>query len=86
MAKKIDNIHSVECVGGAYRIPSVQKIICDMFKVKNVFTTINASESVAKGAAMIAAMNSSHFRVADYAVEEYNVYPINVSWTFFKPG
>jgi molecular chaperone DnaK (HSP70) len=84
--KKDIQIHSVEAVGGAFRIPAVQKIICDTFKVKNIFTTVNASEAVAKGAAMMSAMHHPTFRVAEYGVEEANIYPINVSWTFFKPG
>jgi len=35
---------------------------------------------------MMSAMNHPQFRVAEYGIEEANIYPINVSWSFFKKG
>ena len=50
--------------------------------MKEVSRTLNASESVARGCALMAAMMSPLFRVAEYQVEEYNLYPIRAFWQF----
>lgn len=44
--------------------------------------TLNASECVARGCALMSAMLSPLFRVAEYGVEEYNQYPIRAFWNF----
>ena len=44
--------------------------------------TLNASECVARGCALMAAIMSPLFKVADYAIEEYNLYPIRCNWKY----
>lgn len=82
--KKIQ-IHSVEIVGGATRIPCVQRIIEEVFG-KDLSRTLNMSECIARGCAMQAAIISPLFKVASYDVEEANYYPIKCSWHFFDPA
>ena len=83
--KKVD-VHSVEIIGGATRIPMIQQIIQEVFKVEQVSRTLNASECVARGCAMMSAVLSPLFRVAEYHIEEANYYPIRVNWTFLGQG
>jgi len=78
--KKI-NIHSVEIIGGATRIPLLQKIIKEVFNTE-LSRTLNASECIARGCAMMSAILSPQFRVADYNIEEANYFPIKCSWQF----
>jgi heat shock protein 4 len=70
----------VEIVGGATRVPSIQKALQDVFKVESVSKTLNASESIARGCAMMAAMRSPSFKVTEYTIEETNSYCIRVGW------
>lgn len=56
----------VEIVGGGTRIPFVQRQIQEIFGVAGVKRTLNASESVARGCALMSAMMSPLFRVAEY--------------------
>jgi heat shock protein 4 len=74
-------IHSIEIVGGGTRIPIIQRAIQEVFGT-DVSRTLNASECVARGCAIQAAMLSPLFKVAPYDVEEANYYPIRCSWLF----
>ncbi|CAD8054922.1 unnamed protein product [Paramecium sonneborni] len=75
-------IHSVEIVGGATRIPAVQRLIEKIFKIEQVSRTLNASESISRGCAMMAAMKSPNFRVTEYKIEDCHYYPIRVGWLY----
>lgn len=77
------NIHSIEMVGGGTRIPMFSKIISQLFKTDPV-RTLNSSESIAKGCALMAAMKSPLFKVADFGLEEMNYYPMRVFWNFIQ--
>lgn len=77
--KKI-NFTDVEIIGGGTRIPAVQRIIQEVFGVTQVCRTLNASECIARGCALMSAMMSPLFRVADYGVEEYNFYGVRAHW------
>ena len=46
-----DDIHSVEVVGGATRIPAVKRAVSTVFG-KDPSTTLNADEAVARGCAL----------------------------------
>lgn len=46
-----EDIYSVEIVGGATRIPAVKEQICNFF-CKEISTTLNADEAVARGCAL----------------------------------
>lgn len=48
---KLEEVHAVEIVGGATRIPSVKERIGAFFG-KDVSTTLNADEAVARGCAL----------------------------------
>jgi heat shock protein 4 len=82
--KKI-KIDAIEMVGGGTRIPAFQKIIEKMFKMEPV-RTLNSSESIAKGCALMAAMRSPLFKVAEYGLDEINTYPVKIFWNFIEPG
>lgn len=47
-----------------------------------VSRTLNASESIARGCAMMAAMRSPNFRVTEYKIDDANYYPIKVGWLY----
>ena len=46
--------------------------------------TLNSSESVARGSALMAAIKSPLFRVAEYGLNEKAVYGIKFSWNFVE--
>lgn len=81
-AKNI-KLHSIEMVGGGTRIPAVQRLLGGIFKVE-AMRTLNSSESIAKGCALMAAIKSPLFRVAPYAIEEINHYPVRAYWNFVQ--
>lgn len=76
------NVSSVEIIGGATRIPAVQRLIEKIFKIEQVSRTLNASESVARGCAMMAARRSRNFRVTTFDIEDVNFHPIRVGWLY----
>ncbi len=47
----MDDIYSVEVIGGATRIPAVKQLVKAVFK-KEASTTLNADEAVARGCAL----------------------------------
>jgi len=65
---KKEQIHSVELVGDATRIPLVQEKIKEVFGIEQPSRTLNSLECVARGASLQAAMLSPLFKVADYEV------------------
>lgn len=48
---KVEDVYAVEIVGGATRIPAVKEKIGKFFN-KDVSTTLNADEAVARGCAL----------------------------------
>lgn len=48
---KPNDIHSVEVLGGASRIPAFKRLIAQVFS-KEPSTTLNADEAVARGCAL----------------------------------
>lgn len=79
---KKEQIHSVELVGDATRIPLVQEKIKEVFGIEQPSRTLNSLECVARGCSLQAAMLSPLFKVADYEVQEYNSLPISISYNF----
>ena len=47
----MDDIYAVEIIGGATRIPAVKQLVKTVFN-KEVSTTLNADEAVARGCAL----------------------------------
>merc|ERR1712032_34800 len=76
----IDQIGSVEMVGGASRVPWVKEMCSQAFGGKGLSFTMNADESVARGCALQAAMLSPMYKVRDFQVIDCSPYPINVGW------
>jgi molecular chaperone DnaK (HSP70) len=58
----------VEVVGSGSRVPAINKILTEFFK-KEPRRTMNASECVAKGAALQCAILSPTFKVREFQVK-----------------
>jgi molecular chaperone DnaK (HSP70) len=59
---------TIELVGGGTRIPSFIRIIQNLFKV-DPSRTINSSEAIAKGCAIMSAFKNPLFRPSDFTIE-----------------
>ncbi|KAI9335190.1 heat shock protein 70 family [Zopfochytrium polystomum] len=85
-AAQIDasEIDFVELVGGSTRIPAVKEFLNEYFKGPNgehkLSTTLNQDEAVARGCALQCAIVSPVFKVRDFAVQDWNAYPIQLHW------
>ena len=75
----LDEIHSVEVVGGSTRIPAIKTLIEQIFG-KIASTTLNQDEAVSRGAALQCAIMSPAVRVRDFNVTDIQNFPIKVSW------
>ncbi|KAG1763433.1 heat shock protein 70 family [Suillus placidus] len=76
----IDDIDTVELVGGTTRIPAVRARIQAALGGKFLSTTLNQDEAIARGTTFAAAFQSPTFRVREFHVHDINQYPIKVSW------
>jgi len=74
------DLASVEIVGGSTRIGFVKKKLMEILQVKTLSTTMNADESVSRGAALQSAILSPRFKVLPYEIVEYVPLPIKLSW------
>jgi heat shock protein 4 len=78
---KTGQIDSIELVGEATRIPSVRKVVEEVFKKEKSQRTLNSSECVARGCSLMAAMILPHFHVSSFEITECNSLPIDLSWS-----
>uniref|UniRef100_A0A3B3VV42 Heat shock protein 4b n=1 Tax=Poecilia latipinna TaxID=48699 RepID=A0A3B3VV42_9TELE len=76
---KKEDIYAVEIVGGASRIPSVKERISKFFG-KELSTTLNADEAVARGCALQCAILSPAFKVREFSITDVVPYPISLKW------
>ncbi|TSQ35285.1 Heat shock 70 kDa protein 4 [Bagarius yarrelli] len=76
---KKEDIYAVEIVGGASRIPAVKERISKFFG-KELSTTLNADEAVARGCALQCAILSPAFKVRDFSITDVVPYPISLKW------
>ncbi|KAK4306265.1 hypothetical protein Pmani_021888 [Petrolisthes manimaculis] len=76
---KLDDISSVEIVGGSSRMPSIKNLIEKIFH-KFPSTTLNQDEAVARGCALQCAMLSPAFKVRDFSVSDVQPYSIRLVW------
>merc|ERR1712125_137168 len=76
----VEQIDFVEIVGGAVRVPWVKKMCSEAFGGKELSTTMNQEESVARGCALQAAILSPLYKVRDFKVEDCSPFAINVGW------
>lgn len=60
----IDQIHSIELIGGASRVPCLKDFIAANYK--ETARTLNSDEAIAKGAAFICASASPMVRVRPF--------------------
>ncbi|KAL1122529.1 hypothetical protein AAG570_002860 [Ranatra chinensis] len=76
---RLDEIYSVEIVGGSSRIPAIKQLIESVFK-KGASTTLNQDEAVARGCALQCAMLSPAVRVREFNVTDIQNYPVKLVW------
>jgi len=77
---KVDDLASVEIVGGSTRIGCLKRKITSILGGKDLSTTMNADEAVARGAALQSAILSPRFKVLPYEIQESQPLPIQISW------
>ncbi|KAF9573543.1 adenyl-nucleotide exchange factor sse1 [Mortierella alpina] len=75
----VDEIDAVEIVGGSTRIPALKERIQAFFK-KDLSSTLNQDEAIARGAALQCAMLSPTFKVRDFSIQDITNYPIKMTW------
>jgi heat shock protein 4 len=80
----VEDVHMVEVVGSASRIPSIVKILTEFFG-KEPRRTMNASECVARGSALQCAILSPTFKVREFRVNESFPFSIALSWKGSAP-
>ncbi|KAM5255117.1 heat shock 70 kDa protein 4L isoform 3-T3 [Ctenodactylus gundi] len=81
-----EDISSIEIVGGATRIPAVKEQITKFF-LKDISTTLNADEAVARGCALQCAILSPAFKVREFSITDIVPYSVTLRWkTSFEDG
>ena len=76
---KVEDIDSVEMVGGCTRVPALKDRISKFFG-KGLSYTLNQDEAVARGCAFSCAILSPAFRVRDFSIHDIVNYPIEFKW------
>jgi len=76
---KVEDIDSIEVVGGCTRVPALKAAIQNFFG-KPLSFTMNADEAIARGCAFSCAILSPVFRVRDFSVQDIVSYPIEFAW------
>jgi len=76
----VEDVGFVEIVGGGSRVPWVKTMIRDAFGGKELSTTMNQEESVARGCALQAAILSPLYKVRDFKIEEPSPFGVTVGW------
>lgn len=76
---KKEDVYAVEIVGGASRIPSIKERISKFFG-KELSTTLNADEAVARGCALQCAILSPAFKVREFSITDVVPYSVSLKW------
>lgn len=76
---KVEDIDSIEMVGGCTRVPAIKETVSKFFK-KNLSFTLNQDEAIARGCAFSCAILSPVFRVRDFSVHDIVNFPIEFTW------
>ncbi|CAM9330362.1 unnamed protein product [Lampetra planeri] len=76
---KKEDVYAVEIVGGASRIPAIKERISKFFG-KELSTTLNADEAVARGCALQCAILSPAFKVREFSITDVVPYSISLRW------
>ncbi|XP_067891817.1 heat shock 70 kDa protein 4L-like [Heterodontus francisci] len=82
---QFEDIYSVEILGGATRIPAVKERIAKFFH-KDLSTTLNADEAVARGCALQCAILSPAFKVREFSITDVVPFPITLKWKSATEG
>ncbi|OMJ95964.1 hypothetical protein SteCoe_521 [Stentor coeruleus] len=77
----VQSVHSVEILGGASRMPIVQKIYAKAFQLEQVNKTLNPEEAISRGCAVQAAMLSPLYKVKDFSIKDMVYYPLKFCYT-----
>ncbi|KAJ9121779.1 hypothetical protein QFC22_002401 [Naganishia vaughanmartiniae] len=77
----IDQIDSVELVGGCTRMPSVKERIQKWYGGKTLSFTLNQDEAICRGATFACASLSPVFRVREFNIYDMTAYPVRVTWS-----
>ncbi|XP_055626484.1 heat shock 70 kDa protein 4L isoform X2 [Toxorhynchites rutilus septentrionalis] len=75
----LEDIHSVEIVGGGSRVPAIKHLIEQIYG-KPASTTLNQDEAVSRGAALQCAILSPAVRVREFSCNDVQAYPVLISW------
>ncbi|KAF9427030.1 adenyl-nucleotide exchange factor sse1 [Entomortierella beljakovae] len=75
----LDEIDTVELIGGSTRIPALKERI-QLFFNRDLSLTLNQDEAIARGAALQCAILSPSFKVRDFTVHDITNYPIKMTW------
>lgn len=78
----LDQIDSVELVGGTTRVPAVRARIQAVLGGKSLSTTVNQDEACARGATFACAFHSPTFRVREFSIKDIAHYDVNVCWDY----
>uniref|UniRef100_A0A452UTA6 Heat shock protein 105 kDa n=1 Tax=Ursus maritimus TaxID=29073 RepID=A0A452UTA6_URSMA len=76
---RVEDVSAVEIVGGTTRIPGVKEKIARFFG-KDISTTLNADEAVARGCALQCAILSPAFKVREFSITDAVPFPISLVW------
>ncbi|KAK7199202.1 heat shock protein 110 [Novymonas esmeraldas] len=79
-----DAFHSIEMIGGGCRIPMMKRLVEDVLGRPPSFT-LNASETTARGCAIVAAMLSPKFQVREFKISELPTYPVLLGYHAVNP-
>merc|ERR1719401_2937898 len=77
----VEEIDFVEMVGGASRVPWVKEMCSKAFGDKELSTTMNADECVARGCTAQAAILSPLYKVKDFMVVDKSPLAVSLRWT-----
>ncbi|KAK9060466.1 hypothetical protein SSX86_021170 [Deinandra increscens subsp. villosa] len=77
----VDDIYAVEVVGSGSRVPAIIKILTEFFG-KEPRRTMNASECVAKGCALLCASFSPAFKASALKFNAYERFPFPIAMTW----
>ncbi|KAI5241082.1 heat shock protein 70 [Aureobasidium subglaciale] len=75
----VEDIDTIELVGGCTRVPALKASIQEFFG-KTLSFTLNADEAIARGCAFACAILSPVFRVRDFSIHDICNYPIEFTW------
>lgn len=75
----LDEVNSIELIGGGMRVPKIQSGLTSVLGDKELGMHINSDESMALGAAFYGANISSAFRVRQVGLIDINPFPVKIS-------